>query len=63
MEIWLPELKLALTYAEQKLDNFCQYVSSVQGAYHGIIFCMTSGEIWKFDTDTHNFFKMKGDWR
>lgn len=56
MEIWLPELKLALTYAEQKLDNFCQYVSSVQGAYHGIIFCMTSGEIWKFDTDTHNFF-------
>ena len=63
MEIWLPDLKSALTCAQQTLNNFNQYVASIQGCYHGIIFCMTSGEIWRYDIDENTMEKMKGDWR
>jgi hypothetical protein len=63
MEIWLGDLRKALEKLEDTDRGLCQYVASIQGAYHGVIFCMTSGEIWRYITDTDELIQMKGDWR
>ena len=62
MEIWLGDLSRALERLEYEYGNLCQYVSSIQGAYHGIIFCFTSGEIVKYDLDKNEIVQMKGEW-
>lgn len=63
MEIWLAELEKALCKLTEQFGDLCQYVASIQGCYHGIIFCMTSGEIWKYNCDNDTVIKMEGDWR